>query len=886
MPLQLSRAWRVLTLSALLVLGTAAGVNAAESKVSVTPHNLSKSGPGAVIASNETQICVFCHTPHGANTSVKAPLWNRNVNTAQTYTRYTSSSLDAETITDGFSAQPGGSSVLCLSCHDGMLALGNVNVLWGQPANIALVDGSNNAVSTMPSGSGALTGNTRNLQTDLSNDHPISVTYNDALAAADGEMTRMTTANPAQRDVISGKIIGIRTNAYKPLLPLEPTGKDGIGQIQCATCHDPHLTAQKFLRANRFQVATPTGGDFSEANDQICLACHPKLGAAWAESAHANPTVADEAYLPKAAAQRTFPGTPAVWQVACLNCHDTHTAQGSRRLLREGIAGNVTGDDAGSFRSLSTAVAADKLNTVSAIENTCYQCHTGQATKIIGTKTGTVPDIRTEFETRTYRMPLKTTDQAGTTKLETHDIRNANFVECRRNMGNTGENEPTGDHLTAAQKAKCDTLTGGHEKRHVECTDCHNPHRVRRSSTFYGTSADSGEGDKRTHNPGTNVASGVLRGTWGVEPVYTTTLGATWPQKPDRYDVKKGDPGSSTSTARSSSYLTREYQLCFKCHSDYSNGTTAAGFPSLGNTGGGTSGSSANGMQKYTNVAAEFASVKINTSNPDVPATFTDQGEETRSGKACGGILNGQTVNSGFDCDPTPSLPGGTNNHRSWHPVMYPTGRDKDERGSASFSNIRAPFNSAVGTQTMYCSDCHGDPGSWTAGTGPNNAVAQGPHGSSKPFLLKGDWVLDSTSNRPTTSQTPSSPGVCGNCHAPKGSVSGFAGATEASHGWDGKDGVPCNYCHIALPHGWKNKAFLVNTNCVGPESGRTDLTYDSNGCSSGARASDGYVEAPPYYRRALLRINAWRVSGSWAETACGDGSGKTWMTEVCREGW
>ena len=48
-----------------------------------------------------------------------------------TYTPYTSSSLDAQSILDGLNATPGGSSKLCLSCHDGTLAIGNVNVLNG-----------------------------------------------------------------------------------------------------------------------------------------------------------------------------------------------------------------------------------------------------------------------------------------------------------------------------------------------------------------------------------------------------------------------------------------------------------------------------------------------------------------------------------------------------------------------------------------------------------------------------------------------------------------------------------------------------------------------------------------------------------------------------------
>ena len=67
------------------------------SDVASTPHNLSVDGPGTVRASSETQVCVFCHTPHGATNSPGTPLWNRALS-GQTYTTYSSSSLDAEVI--------------------------------------------------------------------------------------------------------------------------------------------------------------------------------------------------------------------------------------------------------------------------------------------------------------------------------------------------------------------------------------------------------------------------------------------------------------------------------------------------------------------------------------------------------------------------------------------------------------------------------------------------------------------------------------------------------------------------------------------------------------------------------------------------------------------
>ena len=41
-----------------------------------TVHNLSVSGPGTVRATSETEVCIFCHTPH--NSKPMSPLWNRD----------------------------------------------------------------------------------------------------------------------------------------------------------------------------------------------------------------------------------------------------------------------------------------------------------------------------------------------------------------------------------------------------------------------------------------------------------------------------------------------------------------------------------------------------------------------------------------------------------------------------------------------------------------------------------------------------------------------------------------------------------------------------------------------------------------------------------------
>ena len=133
-----------------------------------TKHNLSVTGPGPVKATEETQVCVFCHTPHNANPS--APLWNRELSGAN-YTPYASGSLQATV------GQPNGYSRLCLSCHDGTIAIGKVNNIGGQSATI-------NMAGTGPGG--VLPAGRTLIGTNLTNDHPVSFVFNTALAAADG----------------------------------------------------------------------------------------------------------------------------------------------------------------------------------------------------------------------------------------------------------------------------------------------------------------------------------------------------------------------------------------------------------------------------------------------------------------------------------------------------------------------------------------------------------------------------------------------------------------------------------------------------------------------------------------------------------------------------
>jgi len=787
---------RILLIAILLSLTWSGLTLAAKvSDVRNTKHNLSSSGSGSVKSTTESQVCVFCHTPHAAENIPATPLWNRKLSAA-TYTPYTSTSMEANAaeLANG----PGGTSKLCLSCHDGTLAIGSVDVLNGQsPATITM---SGTAAGGGIPSSASLTGFTRDLGVNLTNDHPISFTYDSTLATNDGELR-----------VPDGAIVGNRVAGVspKPKIPLENN------QVQCTSCHDPHIRETdttlgngKFLRKNRFQTAAPTGGSFSETNDIICLACHDKAGTTWAGSAHANPLVASEAYLDAAANQREFPAGIKVWQASCLNCHDSHTVQGARRLLREGTDSTTTPKSSGN----------------SAIEQTCYQCHSSAGESILASTTS-MPNIKSDFSLPTH-MPINV-------QPEVHNIGTAPLAK-------------TGKDFVESQ-----TLLGkaAPANRHAECTDCHNPHRVIKNRLFNANSGSPDAGGTHSHAAGhSNIASGVLRGISGVEPVYSSTA---FMSNPSNYTVKRGDGGTAAATTASSAYVTREYQICLKCHSDFSYDTP----PNLGDSPGGTP-SGTNLLTKFTNQAMES----------QAPASHKGEVSASNTGAAAA---------------------YSTNNHRSWHPMLDNTGRTPAARGNLSPNIFLTPWNGSadIGNQTMYCSDCHGSAtaSNTVVPSGGEDGNPWGPHGSSNSFILKGQW------NQNVGTATPDA--LCFRCHDynqyanPSASpqTSGFSGSA-AMCGMGGGGGMPggggggggtstnlhifhagcgggtwrCSKCHEAVPHGWKNKAFLVNLNDVGPEVG----------LAAGTVKTAPYSQQP-YYMGAWLKVDSFARSGSWAFANC-----------------
>lgn len=177
---------------------------------------------------SQQQICLPCHTPHNGELVENAPLWNHELSQA-TYLMYSSPSMDATP-----DPQPTGSSKLCLSCHDGTVSL---DAFGGD------------------SGTGIFITGDANLGTDLSNDHPISFTYDTALSDTDPGLW-----DPTVQTVTIGSGDFSRNGTIAQVMLADD-------QVQCSSCHSVH---NDFVVGEEYLLKVDIVGS------ELCLACHNK----------------------------------------------------------------------------------------------------------------------------------------------------------------------------------------------------------------------------------------------------------------------------------------------------------------------------------------------------------------------------------------------------------------------------------------------------------------------------------------------------------------------------------------------------------------------------------------------------------------------------------
>lgn len=206
------------------------------------------------------QICIFCHTPHNANTAGQTPLWNRSFS-SESFQRYSSSTLQIRKIASAqyaSGAQPNGSSRLCLSCHDGVSRLGEL-----------FTGSSITMVRDVITGLSSFNPSTSKMK---SGHHPVSFVYTADIAA---------TINEA------------RTPTVFTMPALSQVKLDKYSRMQCTTCHDAHQNMSNDTecyggtcdQTNTRKIAPFWVYGFNNAASTdaqaVCTTCHPMDTIPW-----------------------------------------------------------------------------------------------------------------------------------------------------------------------------------------------------------------------------------------------------------------------------------------------------------------------------------------------------------------------------------------------------------------------------------------------------------------------------------------------------------------------------------------------------------------------------------------------------------------------------
>jgi predicted CXXCH cytochrome family protein len=303
---------RAFAVAAIAVAVMLVSQSAAMAAVAATKHNFGSMSTAAIKTQDTSEICVFCHTPH--NSVPAQGIWNKQI-PGDIYNVYASQTIVAAV------GQPTGSSKLCLSCHDGTIAVGS---LLNLPGPVSPMAGTLNVTGAGLTAGAINTTSASYIGTDLTNDHPISFNY--------------SLSYPSNVEIKS-------SGTFPSQVKL-----DSANKLQCTTCHDPHGTNYP-----KFMVT-------SLDNGTLCNTCHDKRYWNTMPAVHRDAiTVWNGAgvnpwHIDMGATGYTN-DTPTVQ--SCFICHRSHGGAAGKELLKG--------------TNPATSAVTDE-------EWTCLNCHNGNAT--------------------------------------------------------------------------------------------------------------------------------------------------------------------------------------------------------------------------------------------------------------------------------------------------------------------------------------------------------------------------------------------------------------------------------------------------------------------------------------------------------------------------
>lgn len=246
----------IVLLLAVMIFSLSA-VYVADGAIKNSVHDLTSGSPTPTI-----DPCMFCHTPHHARADLKyVPIWNVTQLNSVTYTMYSAP-------IGGTPSGPSGVSLACLSCHDGSGVVGDLQHQIQMYSNPGYMDplggnqsldcnrchypGANDYSIILGHDGGGAIGS------DLTNDHPISITYPDA-----GHSDYNRPGVNDQKGWVDVKLFD--------------------GKVECSSCHDPHGIdcgpRETRVVEGQLQACSNPLAPFlrkSNAGSALCLTCHIK----------------------------------------------------------------------------------------------------------------------------------------------------------------------------------------------------------------------------------------------------------------------------------------------------------------------------------------------------------------------------------------------------------------------------------------------------------------------------------------------------------------------------------------------------------------------------------------------------------------------------------
>ncbi|NOY06086.1 MAG: cytochrome C [Chlorobi bacterium] len=178
-------------------------------------------------------MCQPCHVPEVTDTtSWETPAWTTSLRVPP-FSMYSSSTMNA------FVGQPSGISKLCLSCHDGTIAIeSHAESESGQPLLLA-----------------------GEFKIDLSNSHPVSFPYDEGLVFMDRKMRDPTSTASGLGGTIAEDLLD-------------------NGRVECTSCHDPHISRNTqgcsgchIMHENKIKSLSLR---VDNSRSKLCLICHNK----------------------------------------------------------------------------------------------------------------------------------------------------------------------------------------------------------------------------------------------------------------------------------------------------------------------------------------------------------------------------------------------------------------------------------------------------------------------------------------------------------------------------------------------------------------------------------------------------------------------------------